>query len=99
MLMGTLYRFSCPGCGYSATVSGGDDSGFVYATRTVVCDRCAIVADVVSSDTPWNPATVASYCALRCPLCDGLVHPWHDRKCPKCGSVMEPEEGIAIPWD
>ncbi len=53
--MGTRREFVCPGCGYRATVSGGDDCGFFVATRTVVCGRCATIADVVSSETPWDP--------------------------------------------
>jgi len=98
--MGTLRQFVCSGCGYSAVVSGGDDCGFIVATRTVVCDRCAEVADVVSSETPWDPDSVGSYCALRCPTCDGRVHPWHDRACPRCGQRMEQDpDGAAIHWD
>ena len=35
--MGTRREFACPGCGYRAVVSGGDDCGFFVATRTAVC--------------------------------------------------------------
>lgn len=98
--MGTRREFACPGCGYRAVVSGGDDSGFFYATRTVVCSRCAEVADVISSETPWDPGSTASYCFLRCPTCDGMVRPWRDRACPRCGRRMEPDAaGAVVHWD
>lgn len=98
--MGTCREFACPACGYRAMVSGGDDCGFFVATRTVVCDRCALVADVVSSEAPWDPGAVSSYCALRCPECDGQVHPWRNRACPRCGSRMEMDDaGVVINWD
>jgi ssDNA-binding Zn-finger/Zn-ribbon topoisomerase 1 len=98
--MGTRREFACPRCGYRATVSGGDDAGFFVATRTVVCARCREVADVVSSETPWDPASEAPFCALRCPDCDGTVRPWRDRACPRCGGRMDPDPaGVAIHWD
>ena len=98
--MGTRRRFACPSCGYAALVSGGDDCGFFYATRTVVCARCAEVSDVVCSETPWDPGSVASYCFLRCPSCDGPVRPWRNRACPRCGEAMEPDpEGPVVSWD
>ena len=98
--MGERHPYRCPACGYLALVSGGDDCGFFVATRTVVCDRCAKILDVVASETPWDPDTMASYCMLRCPACDGLVHPWHHRTCPCCRDRMEPDpEGSVIHWD
>lgn len=97
--MGTLYRFGCPSCGYSAHVSGGDDCGFLVATRTVVCTRCREVMDVISSETPWDPESGASFCALRCPLCDGMVRPWRAQTCPRCGTPMERAEAPGVHWD
>lgn len=98
--MGVRHWFLCPDCGYRALISGGDDCGFFVATRTVVCDRCIEVIDVIGSETPWAPDTLASYCALRCPSCDGLVHSWHDQACPRCGGRMELEAGKApLRWD
>ncbi|MEN6342895.1 MAG: hypothetical protein ABFC89_10100 [Methanospirillum sp.] len=98
--MGTRREFACPGCGYRALVSGGDDCGFLVATRTVVCGRCTEIADVVSSETPWVVGGDAPFCALRCPTCDGPVRPWRHRACPRCGDGMEPDEtGAVVHWD
>jgi acetone carboxylase gamma subunit len=98
--MGTRREFVCPGCGYRATVSGGDDCGFFVATRTVVCGRCAMIADVVSSETPWDPESTASYCFLRCPACDGPVRPWRERVCPHCGGRMKQDAaGEVVHWE
>lgn len=98
--MGTRCRFVCPACGYATVVSGGDDCGFFVATRTVVCNRCEEVMDVVGSETPWDAGSTASYCFLRCPSCDGGVRAWHGRACPRCGKGMELDpDGPVIQWD
>ncbi len=98
--MGTRREFACPACGYWAAVSGGDDCGFFVATRTVVCSRCREVVDVISSETPWDPGSSASFCFLRCPTCDGMVRSWRDRACPRCGGRMELDPaGIVLHWD
>lgn len=44
--MGACYDFSCPNCGYSAQVSGGDDFGFHVVTTTIVCETCRELLDV-----------------------------------------------------
>ena len=59
--MGERHPYRCPACGYLALVSGGDDCGFFVATRTVVCDRCAKILDVVASaDTLSRPGDAPS---------------------------------------
>ncbi len=98
--MGVRRGFVCVGCGYRATVSGGDDCGLFVATRTVVCGRCREVSDVISSETPWDPKSDAPFCALRCPACDGPVRPWRERTCPRCGGRMDRDAaGEVIHWD
>ena len=54
--MGERHPYRCPACGYLALVSGGDDCGFFVATRTVVCDRCAKILDVVADIRRDSPS-------------------------------------------
>jgi hypothetical protein len=44
--MGELFEFKCPGCGYRAEVSGGEDCGDIVITETMVCKKCLRVVDV-----------------------------------------------------
>jgi hypothetical protein len=45
--MGTAYNFTCTECGYSAMVSGGRDVGMVAVVRTMTCNDCKEVVDVL----------------------------------------------------
>lgn len=96
--MGHTYHFSCPECGYSAEVSGGDDWGFFCRTTTVRCIHCKIVADVVTSETPSDDKSVKSVTDLKCPNCSGPVEKWDGLHCPKCEGEMENQRLVWL-WD
>ncbi len=51
--MGSRYLFTCRGCGFEATVSGGFDAGFACATHTYACRDCGTLFDRAVSDAPW----------------------------------------------
>lgn len=43
--MGSKSFFSCPECGYTATVSGGYDFGFFAECVTIHCKTCKEIMD------------------------------------------------------
>ena len=45
--MGTTSRFTCDDCGYSASVSGGRDFGFMAVVQTTTCQDCRELVDVL----------------------------------------------------
>ncbi len=45
--MGTAYNFTCTKCGYSAKASGGRAVGMVAVVRTMTCNDCKEVVDVL----------------------------------------------------
>lgn len=45
--MGLASNYICEGCGYAATVSGGDDAGMMGTTTTVSCAGCKELHDVL----------------------------------------------------
>ena len=52
--MGSLYRFSCPECGYETEVSGGLSRGMLAITHTVICPRCRELSDMTLAEEPWE---------------------------------------------
>lgn len=46
--MGKLYLFECPKCAYRAKVSGGDESGMTFSSRTITCRDCKSLYEVVT---------------------------------------------------
>jgi len=97
--MGAIYRFFCPTCGYSSEVSGGDDCGFVSATKTIQCDKCQIIRDVETSRTPWDEKSIKPISKLKCPKCRRKVKEWDGEQCPKCNGKMQRDEEFLIMWD
>lgn len=101
--MGSQYQFTCPKCGYEATVSGGFDYGFHAVVRTMVCGDCEDVVDVLvgaygqegKTGDPEYDKDLG-----RCPECNGTdVHVWpRHRPCPKCGGRMK-KRGLIVMWD
>ena len=102
--MGTAYNFTCSKCGYSATVSGGRDVGMVAVVRTMICDDCEEVVDVLigrygedgSTGDPEYDADLGI-----CPECRGRnLRSWSRRHpCPKCDGDMNKDDGFEMLWD
>ena len=94
--MGTSYSFKCTRCGYSATLSGGDDQGMVVRTTTIVCRTCIELYDVVTGELEDGFMKIP----IRCPkVKKHIVEKWEDPgACPKCGGIME-NQGSCIDWD
>lgn len=90
--MGRAFSFRCPGCGYEATVSGGDDAGMLGATTTVSCAGCRELYDVLV----WSPEEPEP----RCP--EYPTHPvtrWTaPSPCPNCGREMV-QGDLEVLWD
>jgi hypothetical protein len=94
--MGSLFKFVCTGCGYTAEVAGGPDTGEIVATNTIVCETCRCLYDVVMLDTRKSPPEKPE----RCPKSDRhKIAPWRRRgPCPKCGKPMRKGELVCL-WD
>lgn len=100
LCMGSLYAFCCPGCGYSAEVSGGADCGFVAQTETMICTTCREVVDVTVGTR--IPALISTDELNQCPECEGNdLTPWDEsRPCPRCKGTMEVNPaGPTTLWD
>lgn len=103
--MGTKYEFRCKGCGYSATVSGGLDSGMFAVVRTMTCDDCNELVDVLvgkyGEEGPTGDPAYDKDLKV-CPHCHRRnVHPWLTRRgCPKCGTSMSlSHDSPTVSWD
>lgn len=95
--MGESFTFKCSGCGYSATVSGGDDQGMIAKTTTIMCRACARLYDAVTGKLEDGFAEIP----IRCPRSKKhTVERWTDPgPCPKCGKPMEQDPDLHILWD
>ena len=95
--MGSLYEFICTNCGYSATISGGDDCGMGSATTTILCEDCATLYNANTSNAPWDEE---SYHDPVCPKAKShRIRRWKDPDiCPKCEGEME-RGNLTINWD
>lgn len=106
--VGTLSEFTCPECGYSAEVSGGDDVGMSVVTTTISCKTCKKLLDVVISEEPWLvtldepglPLRPDFEPKLRCKKsARHEVERWtFPGARPRCGTMMEQGEGMVL-WD
>lgn len=104
--MGMLQEIICPGCAYTATVSGGDDCGMMASTTTVVCAECRKLFDVTTKTLegkgPPRDGTPFREVPVRCLLRRAHhVTPWtFPGPCPRCATAMvEKPDGQTIMWD
>ncbi|HIK60458.1 MAG TPA: hypothetical protein EYF98_07180 [Planctomycetes bacterium] len=99
LCMGSHYLFNCPGCGYSAEVSGGPDYGFSSQTETKVCTACRKVVDVLVGSR--EPTLIQPEDLNCCPECEGRdLLPWGEsRPCPRCNGAMGDPTGPTTLWD
>lgn len=101
--MGTTNQFTCDDCGYSASVSGGRDFGFVAVVQTMTCQNCKELVDVLighhGEDGPMGDPEFDKDLGL-CPECDGShVSVWDaPYPCPKCAKPMPPGKP-ELNWD
>ena len=52
--MGSLYEFSCPGCGYRVEVCGGLGYGMLDVDHTVSCPTCRRLSDLELPCKVWE---------------------------------------------
>lgn len=100
--MGTRCCFVCPGCGYSANVSGGDDAGMFCETTTMVCRGCRSLYDIKTRIRPLIRMRVDWVAQKpRCPESDEheLENWTHPGPCPRCNAIMEKDESVIEVWD
>lgn len=94
--MGSKYRYECLGCGYSAVVGGGPDTGFVVTVQTGFCGECDELVDFVTE--VWSPdgETEKGVVVGACFACGNQVkQAWNDGdRCPKCGGEFGEREFV-----
>jgi hypothetical protein len=101
--MGALYEFTCAKCGYSANVSGGRDVGMDAVVRTMICEDCLDLVDVLigrwGKDGPTGDPEYDKALG-RCPACEGRrLEVWKKgRPCPGCSEAMAKGRDIML-WD
>ena len=100
--MGACFEFRCPGCPYTAEVSGGPDCGFSVGTVTISCATCRKLRDAVITEDAWKDEPDPVPAHPRCPSARTRVHRtvlWCDPgPCPRCGTTMEKGE-LRVLWD
>lgn len=103
--MGTKYEFRCKECAYAATVSGGLDCGLVAVVRTMVCEDCKEIVDVLvgkyGEEGPTGDPAYDKDLNV-CPICQRRrVRPWSvSRSCPRCSTHMTlAPDSPRVLWD
>lgn len=103
--MGAKFNFVCPGCGYIAKwVSGRRDVGMIAVVRTMACEDCEAVVDVlIGRDGKDGRTGDPNYDKELniCPQCQGSrLYPWPSKHpCPKCDAKMIKDETSMMFWD
>lgn len=99
--MGILRTYECNKCDYFAHISCGVDSGMKVKTKTVLCEKCKIVLDVVT-EYLTDEVPVESNVG-RCVKCSSteFVKPWDNikRPCPKCDGQLQETNGTVVMWN
>jgi protein-arginine kinase activator protein McsA len=98
--MGEKCGYSCQDCGYSASVSGGEDVGMASQTDTGYCARCNELVDYVTKILIDNKRSEWEITAGVCETCNTPVkQKWQDGDpCPRCGGSFD-ETGQITMWD
>lgn len=96
--MGESHELKCRVCGYSTTVSGGEDVGWNHETATIICHTCGTLQDAVTSK--FDAKGIRKVRAIRCKRSkEHSVSPWRTGDpCPKCGGTLE-DTGTCVLWD
>ena len=101
-ILGSTYKFTCPGCGYTVEVGGGKQFGKMTATITISCETCKQLLDIVLSEPAikvaepsWKPPKRIVCLECNRDLTDFWEYP---DNCPKCGRRMDKGEKVAT-WD
>lgn len=97
--MGSWFTFTCKDCGYGETLAGGKDWGMVSVVRTMVCQKCKIMTDVVIGEFGRELRGDPRF--GKCRKCRARKHlvPWkRGTPCPKCGGRMPKGPCVAV-WD
>lgn len=101
--MGGAWDFNCPKCKYSASVSGGPDSGFAGHFQTMVCSNCKELHNILVEADDSFYGREAKNRVGKCPTCKkkkGLtVWDSENMPCPKCGTRMIRDEKSFVLWD
>ena len=92
--MGEYHEHRCSHCGYKANVSGGDDSGFISRTTTIMCIDCKELSDAVMVDLDRKRQKIQCKQSVK--------HQWVRWKsggpCPRCGNPIQ-QGRLLILWD
>ena len=98
--VGCSLDFTCTGCGYTATVSGGNDAGMRVATTTIVCLDCKGLEDAAVQEMGEDPDGKWVPVPLRCSKnMRHRISLWEEGQgCPRCGEPMKKGELVAL-WD
>ena len=104
--MGTLYKFDCENCGYTACVSGGEDCGMMTVVKTMTCNDCNELMDILIgySGELWeigNPKYDKDmYICSKCSGKNLSIWSATNRPCPKCShKLMLDKDHPPVMWD
>lgn len=100
--MGKCTEFICPVCGYTATVSGGDDCGMLTQTTTIACADCRKLRDITIATLSEDGSRQWQQRPLRCPRShQHRITRWNfPGTCPRCAAPMRIKpDGTTTLWD
>jgi DNA-directed RNA polymerase subunit RPC12/RpoP len=104
--MGSLYKFDCENCGYTAHVSGGEDCGMMTVVKTMTCNDCNELIDILIGycGEIWETGNPEHNKNLYiCSKCNGQnLSIWSatKRPCPKCDHKLEKDkDSPPVMWD
>ena len=98
--MGTLYKYTCCQCHYSANISGGEDLGFEIYTQTGFCTSCQTLVDYVTALRPGSSLDPEKTDVGVCKNCNSeITLNWNEGDgCPLCGGEMC-DRTFIMDWD